>query len=90
VATGIGVCGSGFGTVIFAPLIKLSIENFTLEGTLTMIAVCVLSCVLYGILLRPVPMTERESDDVKKVVLYSPENVPLTTVTLADDGEQII
>lgn len=87
VATGIGVCGSGFGTVIFAPLIKLSLEHVKLEGTLVMIAACVLSCVLYGALLRPAPTTKRDPEDVKKMAVYSPENVPFTTVTLAEEGE---
>lgn len=90
VATGIAVCGSGFGTVIFAPLIKMSIEHFKSEGTLMLIAACVLSCVLYGALLRPVPVTESESNDIKQVAVYSPENVPLTTVTRAEEGERIV
>lgn len=86
VATGIGVCGSGFGTVVFAPLIKISIIYFGLKGTLVMIAGMVLTCIFYGLLLRPVPLIEKESEE-KKSIIYKPETVPLTTVTLVDDGE---
>ncbi len=87
-ATGIGVCGSGFGTVIFAPIIKMSISNFHLEGTLVIIACAVLTCVFYGILLRPVPSTEADEPGTKSIAIYSPDNVPLTTVTLADVGKE--
>lgn len=87
VATGIGVCGSGFGTVVFAPLIKISIIYFGLKGTLVMIAGMVLTCIFYGLLLRPVPLIEKESEE-KKSIIYKPETVPLTTVTLVDDEYQ--
>ncbi|KAK7597972.1 hypothetical protein V9T40_014928 [Parthenolecanium corni] len=80
VATGIGVCGSGFGTVIFAPLLKWCLVKFGLQGCYVMIACVVLTCVFYGILLRPVPSGETKNNN-----FCSPENVPLTIISPADD-----
>lgn len=87
IATGIGVCGSGFGTIVFAPLVSVCIEHFKLGGTLFVISFMVLTCIFYGLLLRPVPTIQEEETPNNNQTLYSPENVPLTTVTLVDDGK---
>ncbi|XP_065201906.1 monocarboxylate transporter 12 [Planococcus citri] len=85
IATGIGVCGSGFGTIVFAPLVSVCIKHFGTDGTLIVISFMVLTCIFYGLLLRPVPYAQVEETPNNHQTLYSPENVPLTTVTLVDD-----
>lgn len=90
IATGIGVCGSGFGTIIFAPLVSLCIGKYGLDGTLIFIGFMVLTCIFYGFLLKPLPTApvyDKSQDN--HLAIYSPENVPLTTVTLVDDGKKI-
>lgn len=52
-ATGIAVCGSGFGTFLFAPLTEFLIGAFTWRGALLVIAGIVLNCILFGALFRP-------------------------------------
>lgn len=88
VATGIGVCGSGFGTMIFAPLMRQCLSTFKLEGTYLVLAGVVLTCVFYGILLRPVPSVETTPPEIMNNIYHSPENVPLTVISPAEDGEQ--
>ena len=43
-ATGIAVCGSGVGTMIFPPLINLVIEHFGWKGANLFIAGMILNC----------------------------------------------
>lgn len=52
-ATGIAVCGSGLGTIIFAPIIDYTVREYGWKITLLVLSVTVLSAVLFGILLRP-------------------------------------
>lgn len=87
IATGIGVCGSGFGTVIFAPLMNISIKKFGLNGTFVFVAFVVLTCVLYGLLLRPLPNQNEDSANTRNVNEYNMENVPLTTITFVEEGK---
>lgn len=66
-ATGIAVCGSGFGTFLFAPLTEFLISAFTWRGALLVIAGIVLNCILFGALFRPL--------DSKKNLKKKPSNV---------------
>lgn len=43
-ATGIAVCGSGFGTFAFAPLATMLLENFTWQTSNLILAGMILSC----------------------------------------------
>lgn len=52
-ATGIAVCGSGFGTFIFAPIISKLLTEFGWRGSILIIAGIVLECILFGALFRP-------------------------------------
>ena len=58
--TGIAVCGSGFGTFIFAPLTELLVNNYTWRGALLIIAGIVLHCILFGALFRPLKATKKD------------------------------
>lgn len=57
---GIAVCGSGFGTFIFAPLTDYLIKTFGWRGALLVIAAIVLNCILFGALFRPLKHPKKQ------------------------------
>lgn len=52
-ATGIAVCGSGFGTVVFAPVVDMLINNYGWRGTMLIFGGIVLNCIIFGAMFRP-------------------------------------
>lgn len=64
-ATGIAVCGSGFGTFIFAPLTELLVTSYSWRGAMLIIAGIVLNCIIFGAMFRPVPMPKRKTPIVR-------------------------
>lgn len=52
-ATGIAVCGSGFGTFVFAPLTENLIGNYGWRGAMLIIGGIVLNCAIFGAMFRP-------------------------------------
>ncbi|KAH8373871.1 hypothetical protein KR200_010865 [Drosophila serrata] len=52
-ATGIAVCGSGFGTFVFAPLTEYLIGNYGWRGAMLIIGGIVLNCIIFGAMFRP-------------------------------------
>lgn len=74
-ATGIAVCGSGVGTFIFAPLTEFLITKYQWRVALMIVAVCVLSCVMYGALFRPL-----QPLDKKRRALANEEGLDLEAV----------
>lgn len=58
-ATGIAVCGSGFGTFLFAPLLDYLIKGYKWSGALFILAGIVLNCAIFGALFRPLKRTKR-------------------------------
>ncbi|KAM7349311.1 monocarboxylate transporter 1 [Cochliomyia hominivorax] len=52
-ATGIAVCGSGFGTFVFAPLTEHLIGSYGWRGALLIIGGIVLNCIIFGAMFRP-------------------------------------
>lgn len=67
-ATGIAVCGSGFGTVIFAPIIKYLIANYNWQGALMIISVIVFCCTIFGYMFKPLILDEIEERDLEEIV----------------------
>ena len=57
-ATGIAVCGSGFGTVIFAPLTNYLIVNYKWQGSLLVISGIVFFCAVFGYMFKPLNLEE--------------------------------
>lgn len=51
-ATGIAVCGSGFGTFIFAPIINILLGEYGWRGAMLIISAIVLECIIFGALFR--------------------------------------
>lgn len=65
-ATGISMCGSGVGTIIFAPLNGYMIGQLGWRGALLAQSAIILLCTLLGLLfrpLKPVQVTCEEADD---------------------------
>ncbi|KAK2583113.1 hypothetical protein KPH14_009139 [Odynerus spinipes] len=52
-ATGIAVCGSGLGTLIFAPVLESLITNYGWRGTMMICSGIVLNCIVLGAFFRP-------------------------------------
>ncbi|XP_037938291.1 monocarboxylate transporter 12 isoform X2 [Teleopsis dalmanni] len=52
-ATGIAVCGSGFGTFVFAPLTEHLINAYGWRGAMLIIGGIVLNCIIFGAMFRP-------------------------------------
>lgn len=52
-ATGIAVCGSGFGTFTFAPLASFLLDIFSWKDSLLIFAGLILNCAIFGALMRP-------------------------------------
>lgn len=52
-ATGIAVCGSGFGTFIFAPIINKLMYEYGWRGAMLIISAVVLKCIIFGAMFRP-------------------------------------
>ncbi|KRT78853.1 membrane transporter [Oryctes borbonicus] len=70
-ATGIAVCGSGFGTFIFAPIITLLLNEYGWRGSMIIISGIVLECIIFGALFRPLeyePATKIASDVSKSEI----------------------
>ncbi|XP_016995684.2 monocarboxylate transporter 12 [Drosophila takahashii] len=55
-ATGIAVCGSGFGTFVFAPLTEYLIGNYGWRGAMLIIGGIVLNCIIFGAMFRPLEL----------------------------------
>ncbi|KAG5893834.1 hypothetical protein JTB14_018336 [Gonioctena quinquepunctata] len=53
-ATGIAVCGSGFGTVVFAPLGTFLLQNYGWKTSHLVLAGICLSCAICGALMKPI------------------------------------
>lgn len=68
-ATGIAVCGSGFGTTVFAPLTEHLIKTYGWRGALLIIGAIVLNCMIFGAMFRPL-----EPPKIKKI---NDETIPL-------------
>lgn len=62
-ATGIAVCGSGFGTFAFAPLATFLLEKFGgWRGANLVLAGLILNCAIFGALMRPLTYPKKSKD----------------------------
>ncbi|XP_039961035.1 monocarboxylate transporter 5 isoform X3 [Bactrocera neohumeralis] len=90
-ATGIAVCGSGFGTFVFAPLTEHLIGSFGWRGAMLIIGGIVLNCILFGALFRPLeppkPSKAQKSDIIDNNTT-SAELKPLKSGT--PEGDQYL
>lgn len=62
-ATGIAVCGSGFGTFVFAPLATFLLEKCGgWRGANLVLAALILSCALFGAFMKPLTYPKKSKD----------------------------
>lgn len=52
-ATGIAVCGSGFGTFAFAPFANFLLEHLDWKDANLVLAALILNCAIFGALMKP-------------------------------------
>ncbi|XP_015114144.1 monocarboxylate transporter 12 [Diachasma alloeum] len=71
-ATGIAVCGSGLGTLVFAPFIEYLIGEFGWRGAMLIASALVLNCIIFGIMFRPLEPV-RKIMDIPMMELTKPE-----------------
>ncbi|XP_066598650.1 monocarboxylate transporter 9 isoform X1 [Prorops nasuta] len=60
-ATGIAVCGSGFGTFAFAPLATFLLETYSWKGANLILAGLILNCAVFGAMMRPLEYPKASS-----------------------------
>lgn len=90
-ATGIAVCGSGFGTFVFAPLTEHLIGSFGWRGAMLIIGGIVLNCILFGALFRPLEPpkpTKAQKSDIIDNNTTTAELKPLKSGT--NEGDQYL
>lgn len=94
-ATGIAVCGSGFGTFVFAPLTEYLIAAFGWRGALLIIGGIVLNCILFGAMFRPLEEPSQQSStpgankkDIIDQNTTQAELEPLRYKTVQNDQQQ--
>ncbi|KAF7284159.1 hypothetical protein GWI33_022410 [Rhynchophorus ferrugineus] len=71
-ATGIAVCGSGFGTFVFAPIISRLLAEYGWRGSILIIGGIVLECIIFGALFRPLE-NESNNNSSKKEKITVPK-----------------
>jgi hypothetical protein len=62
------VCGSGFGTVIFAPLTQYLIAEYKWQGTLLVISGITFFCAVFGYMFRPLNLDEYDEKEQQQLV----------------------
>lgn len=60
-ATGIAVCGSGIGAVLFSQINKKLLEEYSWKQSLVIVAGIVLNCAVCGALFRPIASVSKKS-----------------------------
>ncbi|XP_046734618.1 monocarboxylate transporter 1 isoform X5 [Diprion similis] len=81
-ATGIAVCGSGLGTLVFAPLTGLLISTYGWRGATLIISALVLNCIILGVLIRPL---EAPKKDISLQSLHFKENGSVVKVAVQNE-----
>lgn len=90
-ANGIGECGGGVGSFVFAPLVGLLIDTYGWRGALLVLSAISGNIIVCGALIRPTPKrtnatTRRDSIELKKIVESS--NDLCNTVSCRDTVRQ--
>lgn len=70
-ATGIAVCGSGLGTLVFAPFIEYLIVEFGWRGAMLITSALLLNCIIFGVMFRPL-------EPIRKAI-----DIPMEVITVA-------
>jgi len=72
-ATGLGACGTGFGTTVYAPMTQYFIEEYGWRGTVLLLAGTFLNMCVFGALMRDPPylIEERKEKESTKSIRAS-------------------
>ena len=70
-AVGISRCGTGFGTVIMAPLVELMLSKFGSKGAILVTASFTAVCGISGLFMKPVPTIEKTATIGKQYLVES-------------------
>lgn len=84
-ATGIAVCGSGLGTLIFAPCLDYLIAKYGWRGAILICSGIVLNCTVLGALFRPLETNKRKkknSTEVQDSCMYYHKKFNNSMITL--------
>lgn len=65
-ATGLAVCGSGFGTFLMAPITELLLQEFGWRGALLILGGVILNVVVCGAVFRPLESSAGGKQDTEK------------------------
>ncbi|XP_076457556.1 monocarboxylate transporter 5-like [Babylonia areolata] len=85
-ATGIAVCGSGIGTIVFAPLSQYLLEELDWKNALYVISGITLNGAVCGMLMRPLKPGHTSTDDLAKDSLTQADQKP--KYSFGDEGTQ--
>ncbi|ESO98864.1 hypothetical protein LOTGIDRAFT_213657 [Lottia gigantea] len=91
-ATGLAVCGSGFGTFIFAPFSKWLVDTYTWKGAVLIQGGLILNIVICGALFRPLEVEElKELLTDKSSAIYKPRKFAphLNSVALSNSHHHL-
>lgn len=79
--TGISTCGSGFGTIVFAPVVTNLESALGWQWCNRIVASFCLACTILGATMKPVPMPSRDEEnsiaEIKENIKKDRENVTL-------------
>jgi len=70
-SVGISRCGTGFGTVIMAPLVELMLSKFGSKGAILVTASFTAVCGISGLFMKPVPTIEKTATIGKQYLVES-------------------
>ena len=59
-ATGLSMCGGGIGTIMFAPLIEILVDEYGWRGAALIVGGLVLNGCVFGALLRPLELNKQQ------------------------------
>ncbi|XP_057325967.1 monocarboxylate transporter 12 [Microplitis mediator] len=86
-ATGIAVCGSGIGTLIFSPFIEFLITTYGgWRGAMLIVSALALNCIIFGILFRPIEPTRRPKNIQMKEMKSSSTNLKMSNSNSISNG----
>ncbi|XP_067646422.1 monocarboxylate transporter 14 [Eurosta solidaginis] len=82
-ATGIAVCGSGFGTFAFAPLATYLLQLYGWKSSLLIFAGLILNCAIFGAMMRPLTYPKKKKVKPLMQRMYEEKQLQLERGSIA-------
>jgi len=90
--TGISTCGSGFGTIVFAPVVTNLESALGWQWCNRIVASFCLACTILGATMKPVPMPSKDEEnsitEIKENIKKDRENVTLIKESTNSEEEE--